>query len=549
MPSFADYSNPTLLKIRILFCLLLTSKAMAQTIQVSPLSLNFGIKNELDKDSLSVQISNTGDAEAHLKLSIPFRIYDSKPYSVRDSLVDLEPGQSKTIWVKCSIRHNTPNPSALLIQSPWQESGGDHCVELKCQGRYSSGYYSASENLEEEALKQSLKSITGNDYNGFSYDVARDKMYGSIDNINDTVTCIYTGRKARFNTRAGAASNNFNCEHTFPQSLFNQDLPMRSDLHHLFSTDDAANNSRGNLPFGIAVPPLIAVSTNAPSKNGGGRYEPRDEQKGASARAMLYFVTRYEDYASYFSPQQAILLKWHREYPPSQLERARNQAIFAQQANRNPFVDYPQLAGRIHNFSGPSQAVPSRKLMLSDSVLYTPGTGSSTPQNLQIVVWNEGNQAVQVQNIRFMRKYFLLNGSDNPVLAPNSAVSLRFTWNPDSSFQNAGSDSLVFSSNDPAKPLVKLPWKKQNQTSTQKISKGPFRVKILREENLVRITGGNFTADRVSIFDFTGRQFPLKEVSPDFYRIPAWFSGPCFFRLEGENQFQSIFHRNLPLYE
>jgi hypothetical protein len=71
----------------------------------------------------------------------------------------------------------------------------------------------------------------------------------------------------------------------------------------------------------------------------------------------------------------------------------------------------------------------------------------------------------------------------------------------------------------------------------------------LREENLVRITGGNFTADRVSIFDFTGRQFPLKEVSPDFYRIPAWFSGPCFFRLEGENQFQSIFHRNLPLYE
>ena len=536
-------------KFRLLFCLLLTSKAIAQSIQVSPISLNFGIKNELNADSLSVQISNTGSAEAHLKLSIPFRIYGTKPFSVRDSLMDLQPGQSKIIWIKCRIKHNTPNPAALLIQSPSQESGGDHCVELKCQGRYSAAYYNAAENLEEEALKLSLKTITGTNYNGFSYDVARDKMYGTIDNINDSVTCIYTGRKARFNTRAGAVTNNFNCEHTFPQSLFNQDLPMRSDLHHLFSTDDAANNSRGNLPFGIAIPPLVAVSTNAPSKNGGGFYEPRLEQKGATARAMLYFVTRYQDYATYFAPQQAILLKWHKDYPPSQAEMARNQSIFSQQSNRNPFVDYPQLADRIHNFSSPSQAVPEKKLMVSDSVLYTTESGNSIPQNLQIVVWNEGNQSVQLQNIRFLRNYFILNGNSSQALAPNSAISLRFSWNPDSSLQNAGADSLIFSSNDPAKPLVKLPWKKQNQTSITDFKKSLFQIEVMRDENLVRISGEHSPVKQVAILDITGRQVPLTEISPGLYRTPFWFSGPCFFRVESENQVQSIFHRNLPLYE
>jgi len=536
-------------KFRLLFCFLLTSKAIAQSILVSPASLNFGIKNELNNDSLSVQISNTGSTEANLKLSIPFRIYGTKPFSIRDSILNLPAGQSKTIWVKCRIKHNTPNPAALIIQSPWQESGGDHYVELKCQGRYSSTYYNASENLEQEALKQSLKSTIGANYNGFSYDVARDKMYGSIDNINDSVTCIYTGRKARFNTRAGAASNNFNCEHTFPQSLFNQDLPMRSDLHHLFSTDDAANNSRGNLPFGIAIPPLVAVSTNAPSKNGGGFYEPRLEQKGATARAMLYFVTRYEDYANYFAPQQAILLKWHRDYPPSQLEKARNQSIFSQQANRNPFVDYPQLADRIQTFTAPSQALPEKKLMVSDSVLYTTESGNSIPENLQLVVWNEGNQAVQLQNIRFLRNYFILNGNSNPVLAANSAISLRFSWNPDSSLQNAGPDSMVFNSNDPARPFVKLSWKKQNQTSIKDVKKNALRIEVMQEENLIRISGEHSPVKQVAILDLTGRQLQLKEISKGLYRIPAWFSGPCFFRVESENQVQCIFHRNPHLYE
>ena len=38
-----------------------------------------------------------------------------------------------------------------------------------------------------------------------------------------------------------------------------------------------------------------------------------------------------------------LMLKWHREDPVSEKEMKRNNAIYAHQKNRNPFIDYPEL--------------------------------------------------------------------------------------------------------------------------------------------------------------------------------------------------------------
>jgi len=52
----------------------------------------------------------------------------------------------------------------------------------------------------------------------------------------------------------------------------------------------------------------------------------------------------------------STLLAWHRAFPPSDYERARNNAIYAgvtvggttyAQGNRNPFIDFPQFADAI----------------------------------------------------------------------------------------------------------------------------------------------------------------------------------------------------------
>ena len=78
------------------------------------------------------------------------------------------------------------------------------------------------------------------------------------------------------------------------------------------------NNSRGNFPFGIASTPYQNDATNFPSHLGSNNlYEPRDAQKGKTARAMMYFVIRYADYADHFAGQEGILRIWHNQFPPN----------------------------------------------------------------------------------------------------------------------------------------------------------------------------------------------------------------------------------------
>ena len=167
----------------------------------------------------------------------------------------------------------------------------------------------------------------------------------------------------------------YNREHSFPRSWFggNRD-PMNSDVHHIFATDGYVNSKRGSYPFGEVGTPQFVSKNN--SKLGTARsslgysgtvFEPIDEFKGDLARAHLYIATRYQNViarwqhsnsssnavldgssAKVFETWQLnMLLRWHINDPVSQLERDRNQAGFAHQGNRNPFVDHPEYAARI----------------------------------------------------------------------------------------------------------------------------------------------------------------------------------------------------------
>jgi len=100
-------------------------------------------------------------------------------------------------------------------------------------------------------------------------------------------------------------------------------------------------------------------------------WEPSDEDKGRVARAAFYMAVRYDgsdantfDIEISDSPSPAeqrmgkltTLLAWNREFPPTLAEKVRSSAIFdgvqttdgfLGQGNRNPFVDFPQLADAV----------------------------------------------------------------------------------------------------------------------------------------------------------------------------------------------------------
>lgn len=158
----------------------------------------------------------------------------------------------------------------------------------------------------------------------------------------------------------------YNREHIIPQSVFNEDAPMKSDAHFITPTDGKVNGMRNNYPHGKVGSSASYTSSNG-SKLGqasntgyaagysGIVFEPIDEFKGDIARMYFYFATRYENQITTWGVSypmfngtvnqvftdafKNILLTWNQMDPVSAFEIARNNAVYARQGNRNPFID------------------------------------------------------------------------------------------------------------------------------------------------------------------------------------------------------------------
>ncbi|MFN4027705.1 MAG: endonuclease [Flavobacterium sp.] len=241
------------------------------------------------------------------------------------------------------------------------------------------GYYSTATGTGY-TLKTQLFNII-NDHNDRGYaGLYTTYLTSDIDNYyenNGTMLDMYTEKPAGSECEYvyggglqddGTLGNNecerYNREHLVPQSVFGQNnFPMYSDAHFVVPSDKFVNAQRGDLPFSKVNTP------NATYSNGGKRgsnlnsgysagytgtvFEPIDEFKGDIARMLLYFATRYEDQVAGWSytmfngtstqvfTNQAlnVLLTWNAQDPVSQREIDRNNAIYARQNNRNPFID------------------------------------------------------------------------------------------------------------------------------------------------------------------------------------------------------------------
>lgn len=215
-------------------------------------------------------------------------------------------------------------------------------------------------NLTDSALRTWLKDnlFTGK-HTTLSYSDARERMFGFIDNQSGKIYCVYSGYEK--SVPAGSFITYpapVNTEHTVPQSFFDGDLPMRSDIHHLFPTFENWNSERGSNKFD-EIPDnsttkwmyLNNSQSNIPSSNIDDysestniRFEPKESHKGDLARAIFYFYTVYPSVGD-ITDVAAIetLCNWNNEDPPTAREIARNDAIETYQGNRNPYVDFLDL--------------------------------------------------------------------------------------------------------------------------------------------------------------------------------------------------------------
>jgi endonuclease I len=247
------------------------------------------------------------------------------------------------------------------------------CLSFLGAAAQDTAYYTPAFNKKGDDLKQALHVLIKN-HTEFKYTSSSSTDVWDIlkvtdrDTVNpDNVILIYSSRSVN-----GAQEYNggqgWTREHVWAKSRgdFGTSEGPGTDVHHLRPCDNNVNSVRNNRNFDNCVSCEAVlddgIDTGSKKDQNLWTFEPPNEVKGDVARMIFYMAVRYEgtsgepdlELVSQLlaktdkSPYQAninTLLEWHANDPVSDWERNRNEIIYNQfQHNRNPFIDFPELA-------------------------------------------------------------------------------------------------------------------------------------------------------------------------------------------------------------
>ncbi len=508
--------------IPLVLSLLFSDIAFGQAVELDNAQIDFGLHADETSTMVQVELTNLLDIEIAIESVTFFQIYGSNPFTAENVPDIIAANGSATIDVVYSPLHNIAHNSEMVVKTGGNR--GAVSVDLLGDCEYLNTYYDDTHDLIDEDLKEAFQDILADGYDSHSYSGARDEMFMFTDNqaVNgqgaseNTITRAYLGTDAvGYTSRSNAqTSYNLNTEHTWPQGTFNQDLPMRSDLHHLFVTDNPTNGIRGSYAFGIVE---NASWTDANGSKLGTNsdnttvFEPRDGHKGRSARGILYFVLRYENYAGYLTAnQEEVLRVWSGEYVPSSVEDTRNNDLHDYQGNRNPITDYPQFADRIYSFRLEQDRPNVGVLNISHDEIDYQEIALSSTVSFNVVLTNSGERFITISNLSIEDNtsgVYVLDGSlpSNIALNPGQSVDISVTANP----SNSGDDMeamLNFTTSLAGQQDVNIPIQASIVTGLSDavtetysaLAPNPFGTKL-------NIMDGSEEIESIRIYDLTGR--------------------------------------------
>lgn len=329
-------------------------------------------------------------------------------------------------------------------------------------------YYNRLDGKKKEALKnatfETIRPHTVVTYNSlFPQQFPQTDVYPELYNGQQRWWEMYSN--IVFLVRNGWSG--MNREHSFPKSWWGgAQNEAYTDLNHLYPAESAANMAKSNYPLGEVLTPTFANGITtvgyAYSGQGGGAsqvFEPADEYKGDFARTYFYMATCYQDYTWKYTYMVQngvyptlkpwavdLLLKWAREDGVSQKEIDRNEAVYHIQGNRNPFIDFPELAEYIwgsrmtETFYIKDQGGNITPPVTGDPELFAPTDGSSLDfgqvavgksQTVELLI--NGINLTSALSVRVTgedRKMFViqgLTGNQIPALQVNSDTGYRLS--------------------------------------------------------------------------------------------------------------------------
>lgn len=418
--------------------------------QIIPFTVNLDTSITKTLDSAMLYVKNPTNKTANVTL-----VRNTSPkFFTRVSSFTINPNDSTGVWIIFSSNQNLTYRSFLIFEVSVPNGGLKYSLVygLMATAKYPDVMYAFSQGLIDEPLKTAIKTFVTTGAISLGYDAARDRMFETVDDYgSDTIECVYIGRKIYAPTRTIAQNLNFNTEHTWPQSFFNENEPMKSDLHHLFPTDAVPNNSRANYPFGFVV-------SNITYQNGGSKlgrdasnnivFEPRDQHKGNAARSIFYFVLRHQNWESYLAlPQETALRQFNVIDTVDSRERLRNDRVQQFQHNRNPFADHPEMIDRIRAFytTSPTPTVPD--ITASPfTVKFDTLQNAGDTVSYFLSVFNFGNANLTISGITSNNPVFTVVNTPGTI-QPNQYAYAQIKFTPTALNQNYTGE-LTINNND-----------------------------------------------------------------------------------------------------
>lgn len=349
----------------------------AQTVEGGQFTITFTAQNPVSEDlsftySLNNGSFNSADYTANLNILIP---QNSQSYSTTVTIIDdvIDDGDELAIirFGNLPTGYNRVNDLIEVriidndfVVSPWGTPLSPTYGNVSSTAP--TGYYDSLTGKSGDELYQAIQDIIANP------DVVREHNYGDVTTIlekadqnplnSNEVWLMYVEQpraKYRFQTTSSSVGS-WNREHIFPQSRggfsngtesipdgINVYLPTdaddllaaHADAHHIRAEDGPENSARNNRDYGLDY--------NGPTGNQG-------SWKGDISRALFYMAVRYNELSLVngnppdTTPRElgdlASLLQWNHLDPSDDFEMNRNNIIYQWQINRNPFIDYPDLA-------------------------------------------------------------------------------------------------------------------------------------------------------------------------------------------------------------
>lgn len=298
------------------------------------------------------------------------------------------------------------------------------------------GYYDSVNTATPAELKHSLHLIIRG-HTRFPYTSDETDTWDILEAADEhpelTTHIIDVYKNASYQKETGG-NDYYNREHSWPKSYgFPDNGDMNypyTDAHHLFLSDSGYNTARSNKPFALCGDGCSTYETESNAGRGGsatevnltkgeyteGKWEVWSGRRGDVARALLYMAVRYEggthtvtgamepdleltddealidasntgdNEARAYMGYLSTLLNWHIEDPVDDVERARNDAIYSHQQNRNPFIDHPEwvscvfeldCAGSTADTTAPAEVAGVSATVQNDTEVVVNWTGNT----------------------------------------------------------------------------------------------------------------------------------------------------------------------------